>query len=137
MPQAGIDPVLIGAQPTLALNTIVSRSVDPSHMAVVNVGTFQAREAPNVIPDTARIGVSIRTKGEADRQLIHRRAEEIIKGICASYGANYDMDWVHGYGIVQNDAHLSDIARAAAIKVVGEANVSKGPGSSASEDFSA
>lgn len=137
MPQDGIDPVLVGAQLVLALNTIVSRSVDPSHMVVVNAGTFQSGEAPNVIPDTAKLGVSIRTKNDTDRNLVHRRAEEIVKGICDSYGATYDIDWILGYGIVQNDPELADVAARAAAKAVGEANATIGPPFSASEDFSA
>ena len=137
MPQAGIDPVLVGSQIVLGLNTIASRSVDPSHMVVVNVGTFQSGEAPNVIPETARLGVSIRTKDDEDRQLVGRRSEEIIKGICESYGATYEIEWVAGYGIVRNDPRLADLVLKAAREAIGDSNVSEGPGTSASEDFSA
>jgi amidohydrolase len=137
MPQDGIDPVLVGSQLVLALNTIVSRSVDPSHMVVVNVGTFQSGEAPNVIPDTAKLGVSIRTKTQTDRELVHRRAEEIVKGICDTYQATYDINWILGYGVVHNDPDLADLAVHAAAKAIGETNAAIGPGFSASEDFSA
>lgn len=136
MPQDGIDPVTVGSQLVLALNTIVSRSTDPSHTVVVNAGTFQAGEAPNVIPDSARLGVSIRTKLQDDRELVHRRVEEIVNGICQTYGATYDIDWILGYGIIHNDADLADIAVRAAAKALGDTNAAIGAGFSASEDFS-
>ncbi|HEU5327924.1 MAG TPA: amidohydrolase [Thermomicrobiales bacterium] len=137
MPQDGIDPILVGSQLVLGLNTIPSRSVDPSHMVVVSVGTFQSGDAPNVIPDMARLGVSIRTKTEADRQLVRRRAEEIIKGTCASYGAGYNIQWIQGYAAVQNDDTLVNLALKAAGEAIGKDQVSPAPASSASEDFSA
>jgi amidohydrolase len=137
MPHHGIDPVLVGAQLTVGLNTIVSRSIDPSRTAVVNVGTFQAGEAPNVIPDTARLGVSIRSRTQEDREILRRRSEEIVKGVCESYGATYEIEWIDGYGIIQNDPNLADVTLRAAAAVVGNANASLGQPHSASEDFSA
>ena len=136
-PQDGIDPILVGSQIVLGLNTIPSRSIDPSHTAVVNVGAFNSGGAPNVIPDTAKLGVSIRTKNKRDSEIVHRRCEEIIKGTCESYGARYDIRWVPGYEMVHNDPALVDLALKAAREAIGEENASIGPASSGSEDFSA
>lgn len=136
-PQDGIDPILVGSQIVIGLNTIPSRSIDPSHMTVVNVGAFNSGVAPNVIPETAKLGVSIRTRNRSDSEIIHRRCEEVIKGTCESYGAHYDIQWVPGYEMVYNDPVLVDLALKAASKAIGEENISIGPGSSGSEDFSA
>jgi amidohydrolase len=136
-PQDGIDPILVGSQIVLGLNTIPSRSIDPSHIVVVNVGAFNSGVAPNVIPDTAKLGVSIRTKNKIDSEIVHRRCEEIIKGTCESYGAQYDIQWVPGYEMVHNDPALVDLALKAAREAIGEENASIGPASSGSEDFSA
>lgn len=137
MPQNGVDPILVGSQVVLGLNTIVSRSVDPSHMVVVGVGRFQSGDAPNVIPDTAKLAVSVRTTNDADTDLVHRRCEEIIKGICDSYGATYVTQWVPSYAVVENDPEMVKVALNAARKAVGEENASLGRPSSGSEDFSA
>ena len=137
MPQDGIDPILVGAQIVLGLNTIASRSVDPSHMVVVSVGTFQSGSAPNVIPDTAALGVSIRTTDKEDRVIVRQRADAIIKGTCESYGAGQDTEWIQGYAVVQNDPALVEVALKAARTAIGAENVSIAPASSASEDFSA
>ena len=136
MPQKGIDPILVATQIVLALNTVTSRSIDPTHMAVVSVGMLQAGDAPNVIPDTARLGVSLRTTDADDRDTVARRCEEIIRGVCDAYGASYDIDWVRGYAVVENDPEMAAVALAAARKIAGDA-ASEGPGTSASEDFSA
>ncbi|MFJ2033259.1 M20 family metallopeptidase [Streptosporangium sp. NPDC087985] len=134
MPQNGIDPVLVGAEIVLALNTITSRNTDPANMNVVNVGVFQSGEAPNVIPDTAKLGCSIRTASDADWELMARRAKDIVAGICAANGAEYAFQWFDNYPVVQNDSRLADLAHAAARKVIGDAAYF-GPGTSASEDF--
>lgn len=108
-----------------------------SHTAVVNVGAFNSGIAPNVIPDTAKLGVSIRTKNKRDREIVHRRCKEIIKGTCESYGTRYDIQWFPGYEMIHNDSAMVDLALKAARKAIGEENVSIGLASTGSEDFSA
>ena len=136
-PQDGMYPILVGSQIVLDLNTIPSRSIDPSHTAVVNVGAFNSGMAPNVIPDTAKLGVSIRTKNKRDREIVHRQCEEIIKGTCDSYGAHYDIRWAPKYEMVHNDPALVDLALKAARVSISEENVSIGLATSGSKDFSA
>lgn len=137
MPQNSIDPVLVAAQVVVGLNTIVSRSVDPSHFMVINPGMIHAGQAPNVIPDNATIGVSVRTRTAEDTDLAFRRIEELTNGICASYGASVEYEWVDAYDIVYNDAALAAQALESAKKVAGDDNAWEGEISSGSEDFSA
>ena len=137
MPQAGIDPILVGAEIVLALHTIPSRSTSPKHVVVVSPGMFQGGEAPNIIPDMAQIGVSIRTVDPQDRDLVHDRCEEIVKGICESNRAGYEFEWLIGYDAVNNDAGLAQVALKAARAVLGEQNAAEGAGVLVSEDFSA
>lgn len=137
MPQNSIDPVLVAAQVVVGLNTIVSRSVDPSHFMVINPGMIQAGQAPNVIPDSATIGVSVRTRTAEDTDLAFRRIEELTNGICAAYGASVEYEWVDAYDIVYNDAALAAQALESAKKVAGDDNAWEGEISSGSEDFSA
>lgn len=137
MPQAGIDPILVGSEIVLALHTIASRSTNPKHVVVVSPGMFQGGAAPNVLPDTARIGVSIRTVEPEDRDLVHRRCEEIVKGICEANRAGYEFEWLTGYDAVVNDPRLAQVALKAAQTVLGKQNAAEGPGILVSEDFSA
>lgn len=137
MPHQGIDPVLCASQIVVALNHVVSRSLDPAQLAVVNPGSISSGSAPNVIPDTARIGCSIRTYDEATATIAYRRAEEVVRGICMAYGCMYKFEWVEPYAVVKNDDGCVDQVLASAAKAVGEKNVSIAPPSSGSEDFSA
>lgn len=135
MPQNGIDPLLTGAQVVSALYTIPSRSLDPQRLNIVNVGRFQSGDAPNVIPNSASLGVSLRSTNDDDYALMVKRCEEITHGICAANGATADFQWVPTYPVIQNDPATADIALAGARKVIGD-KAYIGPGTSASEDFS-
>ena len=135
MPQNGVDPVLVAAQITVALNTIVSRNVAPDHMNVVNVGMIKAGEAPNVIPDTARIGVSMRTVADEDWEVLRTRATDIVENTCAAYGATATFEWADGYPVIVNDDDVAQIGFEAAVQALGQDKVSWGPGTSASDDF--
>ncbi|MDJ0358533.1 amidohydrolase [Paenarthrobacter sp. PH39-S1] len=137
MPQHGIDPVVVGSEIVLAVQTIVSRSIAPDHFAVATVGSFQAGEAPNVIPDKARLGISLRTTDDRDRQYVKRRAEEIAAGVCSANQATYKMEWQEGYAAVVNDEACSQLVFSAASTALGTPEVRWGPATSASEDFSA
>ncbi|WP_422936038.1 M20 metallopeptidase family protein [Sinomonas sp. P47F7] len=137
MPQHGIDPVVVGSEIVLALQTVVSRSIAPDHFAVVTVGSFNSGEAPNVIPDTAKLALSVRTTDPADRETVRRRVREVIAGVCAVHGATYTLDWEPGYEAIQNDDGAAELAFAAAATALGEDRVAWGPATSGSEDFSA
>ncbi|WP_260850675.1 peptidase dimerization domain-containing protein [Kocuria marina] len=115
MPQNCADPVLVAAQITVALNTIVSRSVAPDHMNVVNVGMIWAGGAPDVIPDTARIGVSMRTVADEDWEVLGSRATDIVEETCAAYGATATFEWADGYPVIVNDDDVAQIGYDAAV----------------------
>ncbi|WP_411374457.1 M20 metallopeptidase family protein [Arthrobacter sp. MPF02] len=137
MPQDGVDPIVVGAEVIGALQTVVSRSIAPDRFAVVTVGSFNSGAAPNVIPDTARLGLSLRTANAADRKTVQRRVEELVAGVCAGHGASYEFEWQAGYDAVVNDDAAAQLAFKAAATALGEEQVSWGPGTGASEDFSA
>ncbi len=136
MPHLGRDPILCASQVIVALNHIVARDVDPSHTVVVNAGFVAGGSAPNVIPDTAKLGCSIRTYTPEDAEITYRRADEVVRGICLAYGCTFDIDWIPPYDIVINDPAMADVALNAARKVLGEDKVSQCGPSTASEDFS-
>lgn len=137
MPHKAVDPLLCASQIVVALNHIVSRSTDPASLVVVNAGVMSGGTAPNIIPDTARVGCSIRTFSPENTEIAYRRAQEIVDGMCMAYGCHPEWNWVPPYDIVNNDPRMTKFALKAARTVLGEDNVSVCPPSPAGEDFSA
>lgn len=134
-PQLSVDPVLLGAQATVMLNTIVSRNLDPTHMNIVNVGIMNSGKAANVIPDEAHLEVSIRSVNENDWQSICRNIESIVGGLCAAQGATASFDWQVPYPMVVNADLAADRAWHAARKVLGEHEVFAAEPWAPSDDF--
>lgn len=85
-PETTIDPVVIAASIVLRLQTIVSREVPSSQQAVLTVGTIHAGTKSNIIPESARLGLSIRTYDEALRTQIHAAVERIVQAECQAAG---------------------------------------------------
>ncbi|CAA9550350.1 MAG: N-acetyl-L,L-diaminopimelate deacetylase homolog [uncultured Thermomicrobiales bacterium] len=122
-PQATVDPIAIGAQIVVALQTIVSRETDPTVPAVVTVGAFLAGQAFNVIPDTATLRGTVRSFDNDERQRLAERIQAVATGIAAAMRAEATVDYSFGYPPTVNDAAMTDIVRAAATSVVGAENV--------------
>ncbi len=136
MPHLGIDPIVVGAAIVSALQTIVSRNVEPGEMTVVTIGKFQSGDAFNVIADRAELAASIRTTSEDTRKEVEGRVKEIIDNITKAYGATYELEYIPTYPAIQNDADLNALARKSAVAVLGKAQVFDAPMMTASEDFS-
>ncbi len=123
-PQATIDPVVIGAQLVMALQTIVSRTNSPIDPLVVSVTNFNAGTgASNVIADTGVITGTVRSFTEENRQLSKRRMGEICAGLAAATGAKIDMEYTFELDATVNSAAETAFAAACAAKVLGQDNV--------------
>ena len=131
------DPIFAGAQIVSALQSIVSRGVDPIDSCVVSVAFFNAGTTDNVIPQTAQLRGTIRAFLEDTRAFAGRRLSEIAKGVGAALGVTVEVDLRRGYPPTLNHAEETDLAAATARKIVGEENVKTNtPPMMASEDFS-
>lgn len=137
MPENSVDPIVVGSEIVMALQTIVSRNVKPSEMAVISVGEFNSGQAPNIIADTAKLSCTIRSLNEDVRDLLEKRVKEIIEHITKANGATYELDYIRGYSAVYNSPELAVKAKNAALKAIGEEFVYDAPMLMASEDFSA
>ncbi|OKL42226.1 peptidase M20 [Pontibacter flavimaris] len=135
MPHLGIDPVVVGAAIVTALQSVVSRNVEPGEMTVVTIGKFQSGDAFNVIADRAELAASIRTTSDDTRKLVETRIKEIIDNITKAYGATYELDYISTYPAIQNDEALNSLARRSAAAVLGKDKVFDAPMMTASEDF--
>ncbi len=136
-PHLGIDPFVIGAQIVLALQTIVSRSVDPIESAVVSVGFMKGGTTYNVIPEALHIGGTSRSFRPAVRDLIERRIAEIARGIAAAHGATATLDYRRRYPPTINHADEAAFAADVAAEICGADKVSRSyPPTMGAEDFS-
>ena len=135
-PHQTVDPVIIGSNIVVALQTLVSREVDPIDNAVVSNCVFKAGEAFNVIPDTANLAGTVRTFLPETRDLLERRIGELASGIAESMGGAADVLYTRGYPASVNDVAMSDVVREAARAVVGEENVQVAEPKMGAEDFS-
>ncbi|MBZ8132937.1 M20 aminoacylase family protein [Afifella sp. IM 167] len=122
-PHGGVDPVMVGSQIVNALQTIVSRNVDPLANAVVSVTTFHAGDAFNVTPQRAVLTGTARTLDEAMRDLVERRMGEIVAAIGSAFGATARFRYLRNYPVTANHPEQTDKAVAVAQAVVGEAHV--------------
>ncbi|GIQ75692.1 M20 aminoacylase family protein [Bradyrhizobium sp. RD5-C2] len=135
-PHKCIDSVMVGAQLITALQSIVSRSVDPLDSAVISICEFHAGNARNVIPQTAVLRGTVRTLTPEVRQLIEKRIGEVVKGVAQLTGARIDLDYKRGYPVTVNHASQTEFATRIAKEVAGDSNVHAMPPLMGGEDFS-
>ena len=135
-PHKCIDSVLVGAQLITALQSIVSRTVDPLDSAVISMCEFHAGNARNVIPQTAELRGTVRTLTPEVRELVERRVQEVVAGVAQITGARIDLVYERGYPVTVNHASQTDIATEVAKQVAGDANVHDMPPLMGAEDFS-
>ncbi|CAM3689272.1 M20 aminoacylase family protein [Bordetella tumulicola] len=109
-PHQAADPLVAAAHIVVALQTVVSRNVDPDEAAVVTVGRLLAGQALNVIPDSAEIGISVRSFSTEVRVLLKKRINEIVESTAAAHGVSADIDYVEGYPVLVNDAAANELA---------------------------
>jgi len=137
MPWSGVDPIVVGSQVVLALQTIVSRQVDLSSAnAIVTVGAFNAGNRHNIIPDSAVMIGTIRTFSESVRNEIHTRIRRTAENIAAAADARAKVDIDIGYPVTVNDPALVARMVPTLQRVAGATNVSEQPRTTTAEDFS-
>jgi hippurate hydrolase len=135
-PHKCIDSVLVGAQLITALQSIVSRSVDPLDSAVISMCEFHAGNARNVIPQTAQLRGTVRTLTSEVRELVEKRVGEVVGGVAQITGARINLTYERGYPVTVNHAAQTDIATRVAKEIAGDANVEDMPPMMGAEDFS-
>ncbi|NWD23604.1 amidohydrolase [Pseudomonas yamanorum] len=122
-PHQAIDPVVAAASIVMALQTIVSRNLDPTAPAVITVGVLKAGTATNVIPDTARLELGVRSFDPAVRKHIRQRIIELVHSQAKSYGATAQINYVEGYPVLVNTAEETRFATQVARELLGDHQV--------------
>jgi amidohydrolase len=135
-PHKCIDPVLVGAQLVTALQSIVSRSIDPLDSAVISICEFHAGDARNVIPQTAVLRGTVRTLTPEVKEMVGKRVREIVDGVAKMTGTKIDLEYISGYPVTVNHVRETDMATRVAKEVAGDANVHDTAPMMGAEDFS-
>jgi hippurate hydrolase len=135
-PHLAIDPVVVASSLVMALQTIVARNIDPAEMAVVTVGALHAGYAANVIPEQATLEMSVRSFDPEVRRLLEQRIRALIGAHVEGYGAQAEIDYIHGYPVLVNTDAETAFAIQVAEELVGPENViAPFPAIAGSEDF--
>jgi hippurate hydrolase len=137
MPQASVDPVVMAAATVLRLQTIVSRELAASEAAVVTVGSMQAGEKENVIPDEAVIKLNVRTFDQDVRTRVLAAITRIVNAEAAASGAPRppEITPLDRYSLVSNDTEATQRVLDAFRKHFGADRIREAKPTSASEDF--
>ncbi len=136
-PQQTVDPIIVAAQLVTALQTIVSRNLDPLESAVLSVTMIEAGEADNVISRTAKITGTVRTLDGGVQDFIEARLAEIVPQFAVSFGATASIRYVRGYPVTVNAAAQTAFAAETAAEIVGADRVdAEAVPSMGGEDFS-
>ena len=140
-PHTGKDPIVIAAQIVNALQTLVSREVNPLKAGVVTVGSFRAGFKHNIIPDEAKLQITVRSYDDDVRKTLLDGIERIAIAQALSAGLPEDLmpiiemesDYTPS---TFNDPEMTDRVMAAIGKSIGNEKVTTQPPSMGGEDFS-
>jgi hippurate hydrolase len=122
-PHESIDAVVVGSLLVMALQTIVSREVDPAFPSVVSIGRFQSGTASNVIAGQATMEGTIRAQHPEVRKHLHTSIQRIAKSIGQLHGANITTTIHLGTPPVINSPEMAALSRQGAALAVGQENV--------------
>jgi amidohydrolase len=136
-PWSGIDPIVVGSQIVMGLQTIVSRRMNlTEEPSVVTVGSFHAGNRSNIIPDEAKMEGTIRAFHDGHREELHQCVHKVSSLIAESGGATADVHIHHGYPVTSNHAGLTEFAVPVLKRVAGDEAVVICPKTCGAEDFS-
>ncbi len=136
-PDRCIDTVLVGAHIVTALQSIVSRNIDPLESGVISICMFHAGKAGNVIPDTAELTGTARSLTPKVRDMLEKRFVEVVEGTAAVLGASAKATYKRDYPVTRNHERQTAFAAEVAAQVAGKDHVRTDvPPVMGGEDFS-
>ncbi|NLG23198.1 MAG: amidohydrolase [Actinomycetales bacterium] len=118
-PEVVVDPLVVGAEIVLALQTVVARNVPPVLPAVLSCTGFETDGARNAIPSTVRITGDTRSFDPEVQELLERRIREVSTGIAGAHGARAEVTYTHEFSPTVNDPEVTERAVSAAVAALG------------------
>lgn len=135
MPHQTNDAVVAAGHLITALQTIVSRNLDPMEASVVTVSVIEAGSVPNIIPGEVTLKGSIRTYNPVIRKKLKDRFFTITNQIAEAFGTTAKINYMDGYPATINTPKWAKVARKAAQKIIGDDATPAYKPSLAGEDF--
>ena len=123
IPQLSIDPIIPASNIVLAIQTIISRNVEPIDKSLISITKIHAGSAHNVIDDEVTLGGTVRTFKDSTRKFIETKIKKISEGIASAHGATIDFEYINGYPPTINHKKQSNFAANVAKNMVGNDNV--------------
>lgn len=136
-PHEAVDPIFVTTQIAAALYQACGRHFDARQPFVLTIGSIHGGSVPNVIPEEVRITGSVRTISRDHREEVEAFMHRIAGGVCATYGAGYELEIVRGAPSVHNDPHVTRVFAEIGAELLGDSNVYRIPlPSMGGEDYS-
>jgi len=126
-PHRAVDPINLACHVVAALQTIVSREVNPAEPAVVTIGKIAGGSAYNVIPGEVVLEGTVRALTRELREFLEKRIEQIIRGVTGAMRGKYEYRYTYGYPPLVNDARFTEEFAEVAREIVGPKNVKEIP----------
>jgi len=134
-PHRCVDPVVMAAHVVVALQTLVSRSIDSLEPSLLTVGSVHGGTAPNVIPDRVDLDGTIRYYEARTREALLRGVERVGSGVAAAHGGRFELEVDEGYPVTASDAESTRRLGERLGEVLGPGAVREAERSMGSEDM--
>lgn len=134
-PHQSIDPIVVGAEVVMALQTIRSRNLPPLEPSVITVGIFRGGERFNIIPGEVALEGTVRTYKAEIQSEVERRMREILDGITRANGASFELEYQKNAPATVNDPGLAQKVQPLLQRIAGADNVKLVEPSMGGEDF--
>ncbi len=135
-PQKGIDAIFIAAQIIQGIQSIISRTNDPTDPAVVTIGKITGGTRHNILAEQVIMEGTVRTVNDINRDRIEQSIKNIVKGTAESFGADYTVDYNRGVPTLYNHPKLAKNMSPTLLRVVGQPNIESIKPQMVAEDFS-
>jgi len=136
-PDAGIDPLIPACSMVSALQSVITRKLDPAETGLITVGQFHSGTKNNVIPGESKFSGIIRTLNLENRDMIKEEIKRICHGIAVAHGASAHVEFHDSYPSLENDDQLYAWMKSAAEEALGEEKIFVQPKPSlGADDFS-
>lgn len=136
-PHWAVDPIPVACELVVALQSMITRSVDVFDPAVLTIAQVTAGTTNNVIPETARLVGTVRAVSERTRHAVQERVVTVAEGIAAAHGCTASVEIIPGYPVTVNDAAFAAFAEEVATAHLGPGRTVQMPSPvMGAEDFS-
>jgi amidohydrolase len=134
-PHQAVDAIVAAAQAVVALQTVVSRSTSPADTVVLTIGTIEGGERHNIIAERVRMTGTIRTFNAKVLERTLKRVEDVLAGVTAAMGAEYELSHYTSCPVLMNDAAMTALVEREARAFFGGEGILRRPPSTGADDM--